>query len=59
MELKLKTNNKHCINNKENFVGSFFKHNYEYRIYILGDTITIEKEDIKSEKFYIKSYKIN
>ena len=59
MELKLKTNNKHYINNKENFVGSFFKCNYEYRIYILGDTITIEKEDTKSEKFYIKSYKIN
>lgn len=56
MELKLKTNNKHYINNKENFVGSFFKYNYEYRIYILGDTITIEKEDIKSEKFIIKNY---
>lgn len=59
MELKLKTNNKHYINNKENFVGSFFKRNYEYRIYILGDTITIEKEDIKSEDFVIKNYIID
>ena len=56
MELKLKTNNKHYINNKENFVGSFFKYNYEYRIYILEDTITIEKEDTKSENFIIKNY---
>lgn len=59
MELKLKTNNKYYINNKENFVGGFFKRNYEYRIYILGDTITIEKEDTKSEDFIIKNYIID
>ena len=40
------------INTKDNFITSFIKNGYEYRIYMA-------KEDTKSEKFYIKSYKIN
>lgn len=47
------------INTKNNFISSFIKNGYEYRIYMAKDIITIEKEDTKSEKFYIKSYKIN
>lgn len=47
------------INTKNNFITSFIKNGYEYRIYISKDIITIEKEATKSEKFYIKSYKIN
>ncbi len=47
------------INTKDNFITSFIKNGYEYRVYISKDIITIEKEDTKSEKFSIKSYKIN
>ena len=47
------------INTKDNFITSFIKNGYEYRIYMAKDIITIEKEDTKSEKFCIKSYKIN
>lgn len=47
------------INTKDNFIINFIKNGYEYRIYMAKDIITIEKEDTKSEKFYIKSYKIN
>ena len=47
------------INTKNNFITSFIKNGYEYRIYMAKDINTIKKEDTKSEKFYIKSYKIN
>lgn len=46
------------VNTKENFKYKFIKNNYEYKIYIYKNIITIEKEDIKSEKFSIKSYEI-
>lgn len=57
--MNLKLLNNIYINNKRNLVHNFNKCGYEYRIYMQNDIITIEKEDIKSEDFVIKSYIIN
>ena len=46
------------VNNKENLVSCFRKNGFDYDIYIKDDIITVEKQDLKSEKFSISSYEI-
>lgn len=54
--MNLKLLNNIYINNKENLVHNFNKCGYEYRIYMQNDIITIEKEEIKTQMYEIKSY---
>lgn len=46
------------VNNKKNLVSCFRKNGFDYDIYIKDDIITVEKQDLKSEKFVIGSYEI-
>jgi phenolic acid decarboxylase len=39
-------------------IHTFSKNGYEYNIYADQDKITINKQDIKSEKFEIQSFEI-
>lgn len=54
--MNLKLLNNIYINDKENLVHNFNKCGYEYRIYMQDDIITIEKEEIKTQMYEIKSY---
>lgn len=46
------------VNSKENLVSRFRKNGVDYDIYIKNDIITVEKQDLKTEKFVISSYEI-
>ena len=46
------------VNSKENLVSRFRKNGVDYDIYIKDDIITVEKQDLKTEKFVINSYEI-
>lgn len=46
------------VNNKKNLVSCFRKNGFDYDIYIKDDIITVEKQDLKTEKFVICSYEI-